>query len=64
LKQSGLALNQLPFIINGRKESLASTQAWNAGMIEARTEAMVKRIIDIFAFERENVQTEISPQYN
>ena len=62
--KNGLALNQLPFKINGRKESLASAQAWDTQMIEARTEAMVKRIIDIFAFERENFKTEISPQFN
>lgn len=62
--KNGLSLNQLPFSVNGRKESLANAQVWDERMIEARTEVMVKRILDIFAFEKEDVHTENSPQYN
>ncbi|WP_224994486.1 DUF262 domain-containing protein [Cesiribacter sp. SM1] len=55
--KNGLALNKLLFSIDHKNQSLASANTWNADMIEARTNAMVKRIIDIFSFENETVNT-------
>ncbi len=49
---NGLALNNLPFQINGGKElSLAKAPQWTADMIEARTNRMVEMLLDMFTFE-------------
>ena len=49
--RNGLALNQLPFEVHGRRTSLATADAWTADHIEARTHAMAKLLLDRFAIE-------------
>jgi Protein of unknown function DUF262/Protein of unknown function (DUF1524) len=44
--RNGLALNNLPFEANGNTSTLATATTWSAAMIEARTNAMVKLLIE------------------
>ena len=44
--RNGLALNNLPFEVDGSSYTLATATAWTAAMIEARTKAMVSLLIN------------------
>jgi uncharacterized protein with ParB-like and HNH nuclease domain len=44
--RNGLALNNLPFEMNGNASTLATATTWSAAMIDARTNAMVKLLIE------------------
>jgi hypothetical protein len=44
--QNGLALNNLPFNVNGARYSLADAPKWTEELIEARRDAMVKLLIE------------------
>jgi hypothetical protein len=48
-----LALNTMKFESSGRPTSLSKTNTWNADLISARTEHMVNRLVDMFAFDSE-----------
>ena len=48
-----LALNSMQFGFEGKQTSLAKTSTWNADLIRARTEHMVDRLIDLYAFDFE-----------
>lgn len=48
-----LALNAMPFPFEGEEVSLATANTWNADMIQARTEYMVDRLIEMFSFDHE-----------
>ncbi len=50
---NGLGLNKLKYDIGANSESLASTTVWNREHIDARTEAVVKILIQIFKFDNE-----------
>ncbi|MFB3431818.1 MAG: DUF262 domain-containing protein [Phycisphaerales bacterium] len=49
--QNGLALNAMPSKLDGSEFSLATASEWTGEMIDARTEMMVDRIIEMFRFE-------------
>jgi uncharacterized protein with ParB-like and HNH nuclease domain len=44
--RNGLALNNLPFEMKGNASTLATATTWSAAMIDARTNAMVKLLIE------------------
>jgi hypothetical protein len=44
--RNGLALNKLPFLVNGSSLTLADAVTWSAELIEARTQAMVNSLIE------------------
>jgi hypothetical protein len=48
-----LALNTMKFESSSRPTSLSKTNTWNADLISARTEHMVSRLVDMFAFDSE-----------
>ncbi len=53
--KNGLALNNLPFSVDGEETSLAKIGKWTKTSIEARNGAMVDILLKIFAFNEEEV---------
>jgi hypothetical protein len=51
--RNGLALNSLPFEVDGTKHSLADVPRWGAETICARTEAMVSQLVQLYRFPGE-----------
>lgn len=49
--KNGMALNKLAFAVDGQQFSLADAPRWTADMIEARTDRMVKMLLDMYTFE-------------
>lgn len=49
--QNELALNKLPFSVNGDAMSLAIAPRWTEAMIDARTDVMVNTLLDIYHLE-------------
>jgi len=49
--RNGLALNNLPFMVNGKTLSLAAAPKWTAEMIESRTNRMVDMLLEMYTFE-------------
>jgi hypothetical protein len=61
--RNGLALNNLGFQWNGSTYSLASAPSWSAEMIQARTEAIVRLLINANRLPGESVpQNDNMPQ--
>ena len=52
--KNGLAINSMPFQYKGKPMSLAKATTWNAELIEARTQHMVDRLVELFVFGTEN----------
>ena len=53
--KNGLALNNLKFQVNGKSESLATIKEWNEGAIKARNDKMVDILLNLFAFENDEL---------
>lgn len=53
-----LWLNDLPFGIDGKNETLANAQTWTADMINARTSVMVDLLIDAMKLPGETTHQE------
>jgi len=51
--QNGLALNCIPFSVDGNEMTLASADKWNLEYIKARNETIVERLVKLFKFEIE-----------
>jgi uncharacterized protein with ParB-like and HNH nuclease domain len=51
--KNGLSLNNLPFQVNGQDKTLSTIEAWTRESIEARTDKMVSKLIEIFKFDGE-----------
>jgi hypothetical protein len=52
--KNGLAINSMQFQYKGKPMSFAKAMTWNAELIEARTQHMVDRLVELFAFGNEN----------
>jgi hypothetical protein len=51
--RNGLALNNIPFSVDDRTLTLATTDRWTVGHIEARNTVMVDMLTRLFKFENE-----------
>lgn len=51
--KNGLALNKIPFMVDGNTVTLATTDRWTHEHIEARNKAMVDMLVNMFTFEGE-----------
>ncbi len=51
--KNGLALNNIPFVVNGKKVTLATADGWTIDHIKARNASMVDMLIKLFKFDSE-----------
>jgi len=51
--KNGLALNKIPFMVEGNTVTLATADCWTQEHIEARNKAMVDMLVNMFKFEGE-----------
>ena len=51
--KNGLALNNIPFTLDGRMLTLATADKWTVRHIKARNDAMVDMLKTLFKFENE-----------
>lgn len=51
--KNGLALNNIPFVVNNQETTLATAEEWNLDYIKARNDVIVEQLEKLFKFEIE-----------